>query len=47
KYIINVYNKQYISVYPFDGNFPMDYIDMNNIPEAYNLYNLCNFLFNK
>ncbi|HID0854230.1 TPA: DUF4883 family protein, partial [Clostridium botulinum] len=47
KYIINVYNKQYISVYPFDGNFPMDYIDMSNIPEAYNLYNLCNFLFNK
>ncbi|HID0886129.1 TPA: DUF4883 family protein, partial [Clostridium botulinum] len=47
KYIINVYNKQYISVYPFDGNFSMDYIDMNNIPEAYNLYNLCNFLFNK
>ncbi|HID0857122.1 TPA: DUF4883 family protein, partial [Clostridium botulinum] len=31
----------------FDGNFPMDYIDMSNIPEAYNLYNLCNFLFNK
>nr|WP_279285013.1 hypothetical protein [Clostridium sporogenes] len=25
----------------------MDYIDMSNIPEAYNLYNLCNFLFNK
>ena len=47
KYIINVYNKQYISVYPFDGNFSMDYIDMSNIPEAYNLYNLCNFLFNK
>ncbi|EJO5348014.1 DUF4883 family protein [Clostridium botulinum] len=47
KYIINVYNKQYISIQPFDGDFSMDYIDMTNIPEAYNLYNLCNFLFNK
>ncbi|WP_353505355.1 DUF4883 family protein [Clostridium sp. Marseille-Q2269] len=47
KYIINVFNKQYISIHPFDGDFPTDYIDMTNIPEAYNLYNLCNFLFNK
>ncbi|MCR1933600.1 DUF4883 family protein [Clostridium tepidum] len=47
KYIINIYNKQYISVHPFDGDFPMDYIDMSSIPEAYNLYNLCDFLFSK
>lgn len=47
KYIINIYNEKYISVQPFDGDYTMDYIDIQNIPEAYNLYNLSKFMFHK
>lgn len=45
KYIINIYNEKYISVYPFDGKYPMDYIYIYDIPAAYNLLNLCNYIF--
>lgn len=46
KLIINVYNERYLSVYPWDGNYSMDYIDMNKIPISLNLYSLCKFMFN-
>jgi hypothetical protein len=45
KLIINVYNEKYLSIYPWDGNFPMDYIDMTGIPASLNLYSLCKFIF--
>lgn len=41
KYVINVYNEKYISVYPWDGTHKKDYIDMSKIPLSYNLYGLC------
>lgn len=44
-YVINVYNDKYISVYPWDGAFPMDYIDMSSIPPSINLYELCKFIY--
>lgn len=44
-YVINVYNERYISVQPYDGDFPMDYINMNNIYPSYNIFNLCKYYF--
>lgn len=45
KLVINIYNEKYLSIYPWDGNYPMDYIDMTGIPASLNLYNLCKFIF--
>jgi predicted aminopeptidase len=47
KYIINVYNEKYLSVYPWDGIYPMDYIDMEGIQAHYNLFSLCKYLMEK
>ena len=43
KYVINVYNEKYISIYPWDGKYDMDFVDMTKIPLAYNLYGLCKY----
>lgn len=45
KFVINVYNEKYISIFPWDGSFSMDYIDMSGIKPLYNLYNLCKYLY--
>ncbi|AEB75526.1 DUF4883 family protein [Clostridium botulinum] len=48
KYVINVYNSEYLSVQPWDGDFPMDYISTKNIPFRFSIYNLCkNAFFSK
>ena len=44
KYIINVYNEKYLAIYPWDGTYPMDYIDMTGTQNLYNLYGLCQYL---
>lgn len=44
KYIINIYNERYISIFPWDGDFNMDYIDMKGINTSVNLYNLSKFI---
>lgn len=44
-YVINVYSNKYISVYPWDGAFQMDYIDMSSIPSSINLYEMCKFIY--
>ncbi|MDD6796459.1 MAG: DUF4883 family protein [Clostridiaceae bacterium] len=41
KYIINVYSYDIISLYPWDGNYKEDIINMTNIPQKYNLYDFC------
>lgn len=46
-YIINVYDEKYISVYPWDGVYAMDYIDMSSIYHAYNLYYLCKYYISR
>lgn len=43
KYVINIYNDKYASVYPWDGEWEMDYIDMTNIHVSNNLLYLCSF----
>lgn len=44
KFVINVYNKNYISIFPWDGKYTMDYVDMSKMYAEYNLYNLCKYL---
>jgi hypothetical protein len=44
KYVIDVYTEKYISVYPWDGSFNMDYIDMEGIQPLYNIFGLCKYL---
>ncbi|AJA48684.1 hypothetical protein CPAST_c26160 [Clostridium pasteurianum DSM 525 = ATCC 6013] len=43
KYVIEVFNEKYISVYPWDGSYNKDYISMENIPVSYNLFSLCKY----
>lgn len=43
KYVINVYNEKYASIYPWDGKFDMDFIDMTTIPLSHNLYGICRY----
>lgn len=45
KLVINVYSEKYLSIYPWDGDYSMDYIDMTGIPASLNLYSLCKFVF--
>ena len=44
KYMINIYNENIISIYPWDGSYSMDYIDTTKMYKAYNLYGLCKYL---
>jgi hypothetical protein len=44
KFVVNVYNERYLSVYPWDGTYSMDYIDMAGIQPLYNIYGLCKYL---
>jgi hypothetical protein len=45
KYVINVYNEKYIAIFPWDGAYSMDYIDMSSVKPLYNLYSLCKYLY--
>ena len=45
KYVVNVYNEKYISIYPWDGVFSMDYIDTTDLYALYNFYGLCTYYF--
>ena len=45
KYVVNVYNEKYISIFPWDGVFSMDYIDTSNLYTLYNFYGLCKYYF--
>lgn len=47
KYVMNVYNEKYVSVYPWDGNYPEDYIDMSSLPAAYNIHSFCKYLISR
>lgn len=44
KYVINIYNEKYIAVYPWDGTYSMDYVDMSSVKPLNNLYGLCKYL---
>lgn len=44
KYIIDIYNEDLISIYPWDGAYEKDYISMKNTYVSYNLYHLCKYI---
>ena len=44
RYVVNVYDEKYISIYPWDGIYSMDYVDMEGIQPLYNIYGLCKYL---
>lgn len=45
RFVINVYNDSIASIYPWDGVYEEDFIDMRTIQRAYNLLGLCNYVF--
>lgn len=47
KYVLNIYNQKYISIYPWDGEYKMDFIDISNCYTSYNLFSLCEYIFDK
>lgn len=47
KYVINIYDEKNISLFPWDGIYEMDNIDMSDIKKLYNLYDLCHYWFSK
>ena len=40
-YVAEIYNEKYLSIYPWDGNYPRDYIKMDSLPVSYNLFKFC------
>lgn len=47
KFVINVYENNIVSVFPWDGNFPEDFIDLTSIPEAYKLKQFCEYIYQR
>lgn len=47
RYIIEVYNERYLCIYPWDGYYNEDYIDMKNTYNAYNVMGICKYIFDK
>lgn len=47
EYIMNVYDTKYISLFPYDGNYDMDYIDTIGTYNNLNVFNLCKYIFSK
>lgn len=47
KYVINVYDKNSITLFPWDGNLKEDMITMDNVPIRNNIYSFCVYIINK
>lgn len=47
KYVINVYDKNSITLFPWDGNLEEDIINMTDIPLRNNIYSFCVYIINK
>lgn len=47
KYVINVYDKNSITLFPWDGNLQEDMITMDNVPTRNNIYSFCIYIINK
>lgn len=47
KYIINIYDDNSITLYPWDGTYPEDKITMTNVSSYNNLYYFCTYVINK
>ena len=47
KYVINVYDKNSITLFPWDGNLEEDMINMTDVPIRNNIYSFCVYIINK
>lgn len=45
KYVVNIYNDSILSIHTWDGIFKEDFLTMENVHAAYNLYGLCKYIF--
>lgn len=43
KYIINIFNNELISIYPWDGVYKEDVLTMDGISDYYNLFKFCEY----
>ena len=43
KYAITVFNEKYISIYDWDGKYEVDYVNITEVPTAYNIYGICKY----
>ncbi len=46
-YLIKVFDNQHAAILPWDGVYSEDFINMSDIPAAYNLYDFCSHVHNK
>lgn len=46
-FIINVFDKSFLTIHPWDGVYSPDILDISNFHESINLYNLCEFIIKK
>lgn len=44
KYVINAYNDNLISIYPWDGVYKEDIVSMDDVPDYYNIYKFCEYI---
>lgn len=44
KYVINAYNNNLISIFPWDGVYNEDTISMDGVSDYYNLYKFCEYI---
>ena len=47
KYVVNVYDKNTVTLFPWDGNLQEDMINMYNVPVRNNIYSFCVYIINK
>ena len=47
KYVINIFDKNTVTLFPWDGNLQEDMSNMDNIPARDNLYSFCIYIINK
>ncbi|MFL0252341.1 DUF4883 family protein [Clostridium neuense] len=43
KYVLDVYNEKYASIYPWDGSYEKDFLNISDIPASINPYSLCKY----
>lgn len=43
-FIINVFNPKYITIHPWDGTYTEDIVDISNLHDGINIYNVVDFI---
>lgn len=43
KYALTIFDEKYISIYEWDGDYEVDYLDINDIPLSINIYGICKY----